>query len=62
MKQLDVMPLKRIVTEIQDELGKLNQLFQEWEGHRFMVLIWILKRWMQLNKFILKPIENFKKT
>jgi hypothetical protein len=35
MKPLDVMTLRRIVTEIQDELGKLNQLFQEWESHRF---------------------------
>ncbi len=35
MKQLDAMTLKRIVTEIEDELGKLNQLFQEWEEHRY---------------------------
>lgn len=35
MKQLDVLTLRRIVTEIQDELGKLNQLFHEWESHRF---------------------------
>jgi len=36
MKELDAMVLRRIVTEIQDELGKLNQLFQEWESHRFL--------------------------
>lgn len=35
MKPLDVMMLKRIVIQIQDELGKLNQLFEEWEAHRY---------------------------
>lgn len=35
MKKLDGMTLKRIAAEIEDELGKLNQFFQEWESYRF---------------------------
>jgi hypothetical protein len=35
MKTFDPLMLRRIVTEIQDELKKLNELFAEWESHRF---------------------------
>jgi hypothetical protein len=34
MKQIELMTLRRIVTEIQDERAKRNQLFQEWEDHQ----------------------------
>jgi hypothetical protein len=35
MKAFDPFKLRRIVTELQDELKKLDELFQEWERHRF---------------------------
>jgi len=35
MKQHDPMILKRIVAEIREQLKKLDELFIEWENHRF---------------------------
>lgn len=35
MKQHDPMILKRIVAEIREQLKKLDELFVEWENHRF---------------------------
>ncbi len=35
MKTYQVITLRRLVSEIHAELKKLNELFLEWEGHRF---------------------------